>query len=157
MKLTRRAPRPWAAAVSPAQGGDASREAGMSTLEVVLWTPIIVFVLMMLAAFGLMVDAQGVVDGAASDAARMGSLQRDPEDALLQAENVAATDTGSLDCTDNGDGTPAVNDEVGGVSSFAAGQLYTVTVTCTVDVLGLYHDSVVSVSVAPVDTYREAG
>ena len=129
----------------------------MSTLEVVLWTPLIVFVLMMLAAFGMMVDAQGVVDGAASDAARMGSLQRDPVGALTQAEMVADADTSSLDCTDNGDGTPAVNDEVGGVSSFAAGQLYTVTVTCTVNVLGIYHDSVVSVSVAPVDTYREAG
>ena len=139
---------------APPAGG-AEQESGMSTLEVVLWTPAVVFVLLMLAAFGMMVNAQGVVNSAAGDAARMGSLQHDPDAAKAQAVAVAGFDMTSLYCTNGNDGTPVVDDEVNGVSSFAAGQLYQVTITCTVNILGLYQDSVVSVAVSPVDTYRE--
>jgi Flp pilus assembly protein TadG len=122
----------------------------MSTVEVVMWAPLIVFVLLMLGALGLLVNAKGVVESAASDAARMGSLQRSAAGARIQAVAVADEDTkGSISCTNNPGGEPSVTS-----SGFAAGGLYQVVVSCSVNIFGL-RETETATEVAPVDQYRE--
>lgn len=132
-------------------GGRADRESGISTLEVVLLTPLIVFVLLVMVALGMMVNDKGSVESASADAARMGSLQRDWGTATAQAQGVADSDlAGSVSCED-GDG---VKPRVTAAPPFAAGGLYTVTVSCTVDYFGRTV-TLTSVSVSPIDRYRE--
>jgi Flp pilus assembly protein TadG len=131
-------------------GGDSARDAGMSTVEVVLWAPVIAFVLVMLVGLGMIANAKGVVDSAASDAARMGSLQRTSGQANAQALSVADLDTqGSVSCANGPGGAPGVQ-----ASGFAAGGLYRVVVTCKVSILG-YTETLTSTAVSPVDPYRE--
>lgn len=142
--------RPWW------EGG---REAGMSALEVVLLAPLVIGFLMFLVCFGVLVDARGTVQGAARDAARMGSLQRNDATANSAAYTTAVADLGKT-CQ----GRPTVvqvnpNTKRAPYSSFAAGQLYTIKVSCTVSLTGLDWFSVgsqtiVSYSAAPLDTFR---
>ncbi len=76
-------------------GRDRDRESGMSTLEVVLLAPLVIGFVMFLVCFGVLVNARGTVQGAARDAARMGSLQRDDETANSSAYAAAAADLGN--------------------------------------------------------------
>lgn len=131
----------------------ATRESGVSTVEVVLLAPVIVLVLLLMVGAGLLVNARGVLDSASADAARMGSLQRDPGSAQKFASDVADDDlNGLVYCVDSDDGEPQVSS-----TGFGPGGLLVVTVTCSVSYLGMTSVSMTSVSVAPVDTYRQAG
>ena len=68
------------------------RDAGISTIEVVILTPLIIFMVLIIVAFGILEDANGAVDDAASDAARAGSLERSQTDALAAAQAAATAD-----------------------------------------------------------------
>src|ERR1700722_11616250 len=104
-----------------APGARAERDLGMSTLEVVLLAPLVVIVLLVLAGLGLMVNAKGVLNSAASDAARMGSLQRSEKQANTQAAIIAADDLGSsVACADGSGKAPLVTTS----PDFVAGGVY---------------------------------
>ena len=69
-----------------------AHDRGLSTIEVVILAPVIILFVLILVAFGQLVDGRGAVDGAARDAARAGSLQRSGSAALEQATTVAQDD-----------------------------------------------------------------
>jgi len=137
---------------------DGERESGMSTLEVVLLAPLVIGFVMFLVCFGVLVDAHGTVQGAARDAARMGSLQRDDATANTSAYAAAAADLGNT-CSGPFE-VQQVDPNTKAVSNaFAAGELYTIKVTCTVTLTGLDWFSVgsqtiISYSTAPLDIFR---
>lgn len=137
---------------------DGERESGMSTLEVVLLAPLVIGFVMFLVCFGVLVDAHGTVQGAARDAARMGSLQRDDATANTSAYAAAAADLGNT-CSGPFE-VQQVDPNTKAVSNaFAAGELYTIKVTCTVTLSGLDWFSVgsqtiISYSTAPLDIFR---
>ncbi len=130
----------------------------MSVLEVVLLAPLVIGFIMVLVCFGILVNARGDVQGAARDAARMGSLQRDYAHALDAARQAAIADLGDA-CgggihVDEVDPTSRLSSR-----SFASGNLYTIQVTCTVPLSGvdwfsLGDQTITAYSTAPLDTYR---
>jgi Flp pilus assembly protein TadG len=131
----------------------------MSVLEVVLLAPVVVGFLMILVDFGVLVDARGTVQGAARDAARAGSLQRDHESADAAASAAAAADIGN---TCAATVTQVDPDTKQPTTVFDRGQLYTIEVSCTVsmaglDWFGLGDKTLVSYSTAPLDTFRRTG
>jgi Flp pilus assembly protein TadG len=131
------------------QGG----EHGVSTIEVVILAPVIILFILILVAFGQLVDGRGAVDGAARDAARAGSIQRSQSVAMDQATQAAAAD---LHGTCVG-GTLAVTQTSQG---FAPDSLYTVQVTCTIrglNSLGMdVRKTITSSATSPLDPYRRA-
>jgi hypothetical protein len=112
-------------------------EAGLSTVEVVILTPY----------------AQNVaqVQGAAQDAARMGSLQRSSATASTEAGDAAVADMGTT-CDDSPGNEPAITQLNTGLDGDGA-TLLTVTVECKVTEFGLSYTIDESAN-APVDTYR---
>lgn len=134
------------------------REAGMSVLEVVLLAPLVIGFVLFLVGFGMLVDARGTVQGAARDAARMGSLQHDYTSANRAAQQAGFTDLGNT--CNAGTASSKRVDPVTGAGAFAPGQLYTIRVTCTVSMAGFswfpLTDTIVSYSTAPLDTFRRS-
>lgn len=143
----------------------ADRESGVSTVEVVLLTPLIVFVLLVMVALGMMVNDKGDVGSASADAARMGSLQRDRGDADTQAQNVADSDLAGQVACSNGPSKNAPllvettekydpNSKSDYASGFTNGALYQVTLSCSVNYFG-FTATLSSTSISPIDQYRE--
>src|SRR3954470_18998147 len=79
-------------ALSSSRGRVAADDRGLSSIEVVILAPIMILFILVLVAFGQLVDGRGAVDGAARDAARAGSLQRDAVSAMEQASAAARAD-----------------------------------------------------------------
>ncbi|MBV9024980.1 MAG: pilus assembly protein [Streptomycetaceae bacterium] len=133
-------------------GEDLSSDEGLSTIEVVVLAPVLMLFILVLVGFGLLVDARGAIDGAARDAARAGSLQRDETSAMGQARAAADADLGST-CS----GPVSVRQMSAG---FQAGRLFTVEVSCQVRglaMLGLnIGTQLTGRSTAPLDPYRRA-
>lgn len=137
---------------------DRDHESGMSTLEVVLLAPLVIGFVMFLVCFGVLVNARGTVQGAARDAARMGSLQRDDNTAYTAASAAAAADLGNT-CSGPLDVEQVDPDTKTASNDFAAGGLYTIKVTCTVPLTGLDwfslgSQTIISYSSAPLDIFR---
>ena len=130
-------------------------DAGVSTIEVVLLAPLLVFMMLLIVAFGILTDANGTVSNAASDAARAGSLQRTQTDALA-----AARTTADADLADTCAGTPDVQ-LAPDSDNFTAGGLFSITVTCQAKafgVLGVNADKTITEqAAAPLDPYRRTG
>ncbi|MCL2552686.1 MAG: pilus assembly protein [Actinomycetia bacterium] len=126
---------------------------GISTIEVVILAPIMILFILVLVAFGQLVDGRGAVDGAARDAARAGSLQRDRVSAMQQARAAAEADLGGT-CVS---GTLEVHQKSAG---FDPGGLFTVQITCQIRglaSLGLdIRKTITSQGAAPLDPYRRA-
>ena len=61
------------------------RDRGLSTVEVVILAPVMIMFILVLVAFGQLVDGRGALDGAARDAARAGSIQKDHGTAIAEA------------------------------------------------------------------------
>ncbi|MGW1713682.1 TadE family protein [Streptomyces sp. NPDC002156] len=97
---------------------------GLSTIEVVILAPVMIMFILVLVAFGQLVDGRGAIDGAARDAARSGSLQW--EEGLAMAEARAAAEA---DLTDICDGPVTVTKTSAG---FADADLFSVDVSCEV-------------------------
>jgi hypothetical protein len=129
-----------------------SGDRGISAVEVVLLTPLLVFFMLMLVAFGQQVTGRSAVDGAARDAARAGSLERDANSAHAAAERVARAQLGDICVTStirfssNRDVSP--------------GGIFEATVSCDIRVLDMLwlpaKRDVQGTSAAPVDPYRRS-
>lgn len=142
---------------------DRGPESGMSVIEVVLLSPLVIGFLLFLVCFGVLVDAHGTVQGASRDAARMGSLQRDSTSAIAAARAAAAADLGNL-CTNPIAQVVQQVDPVTktGTAAFAAGDLYTIEISCDVSLAGLDwfnlgQQTVIAYSTAPLDVFRRTG
>jgi hypothetical protein len=101
------------------------------TTELVIVMPVLICFLFLVIAAGRLTDAKSDVVGAASDAARVASLQQSAGAARAQAQ-AAATDTVSgenLNCKDG----PQVDTEFVPSGDFERGATVHVEVTCTVD------------------------
>jgi Flp pilus assembly protein TadG len=125
----------------------------MSTVEVVLLAPLVITFILVLVIFGELVNTRGTVQGAARDAARMGSLQRDDAAANSSAYTAAVADLGGT--CNAGPANIAQVDPVskGPSAAFAPGELYTVEVTCVVNWFGV-RKTFTSYSTAPLDVFR---
>jgi Flp pilus assembly protein TadG len=135
----------------PGRHGRKRDEAGISTVEVVIGTPILFLFVVTMVGLGLYAQNVGQVQDAAQDAARMSSLQRTTSDAYNYAYGVAKDDLGST-CNDGAGGLPTVT--VPTTSSGTDGvTLLTITVECKVTELGITY-TIDESSYAPVDTYR---
>jgi Flp pilus assembly protein TadG len=111
--------------------GDRCGDQGVVTTEMVLVMPVLICLLFLVIAAGRLTDAKSDVVGAASDAARVASLQDNAGGARVQAQ-AAAADTVSgenLNCR-NG---PQVATEFLPDGRFEPGATVHVEVTCTVD------------------------
>ncbi|HEY5836527.1 TadE/TadG family type IV pilus assembly protein [Streptomyces sp.] len=126
---------------------------GVSTVEVVVLAPVMILFVLILVAFGQLVDGRGAVDGAARDAARAGSIQRTRSVAMTEAIAAAKADLGDT-CVG---GTLRVRQTSPG---FTYGTFFTVEVSCTIrglDSLGLnIRKSLTSTASSPLDPYRRA-
>lgn len=103
----------------------------MVTTELVIVMPVLICFLFLVIAAGRLTDAKSDVVGAASDAARVASLQQSAGAARVQAQ-AAASDTVSgenLNCKDG----PQVRTEFLPRGEFERGATVHVEVTCTVD------------------------
>jgi hypothetical protein len=139
-------------AARPRHRADCDR--GLSTIEVVILAPVMILFILVLVAFGQLVDGRGALDGAARDAARAGSLQRSQSSAMRQAQQAAQQDLvdtcvgGSLQVRQVGNG------------GFAPRSLFQVEVSCTIrglGSLGLNIDkTLTSTAASPLDPYRRA-
>jgi len=137
----------------------------MITTELVIVLPILVAFLFMLVLAGRLTDARSDVVGAANDAARAASLQRNQDAAQAQAQ-AAARDTVAgerLSC--RGEGPTVEVDTVrsgteGEVAPFGRGADVRVTVTCEVNTSDLTFIGVgttvtlTEVAWEPIDPYR---
>jgi Flp pilus assembly protein TadG len=130
------------------EGGDR----GLSTVEVVILAPVMILFILVLVAFGQLVDARGALDGAARDAARAGSIQKNHSTAMSEARkaaeaNLADTCSGPVSVTQTSQG-------------FAPDTLFTVEVSCQVRglaMLGLNVPTRLSSSFSsPLDPYRRS-
>ena len=130
----------------------------MATTEMVLVMPVLICLLFLVIAAGRLTDAKSDVVGAASDAARVASLQDNAGAARTQAQ-AAATDTVSgenLNCKDG----PRVSTEFLPDGRFERSATVHVEVTCTVDTRDLtYVGLPLSVTLVedawePIDAHR---
>lgn len=71
---------------------DLRADRGLSTIEVVILAPVMILFILVLVAFGQLVDGRGAIDGAARDAARAGSIQKDLGTAMAEAKAAAEAD-----------------------------------------------------------------
>ncbi len=132
-------------------GGELRDERGVSTIEVVILAPVIILFILVLVAFGQLVDGRGAVDSAARDAARAGSLQRSQRTAMAQATLAARADLKNT-CVG---GTLSVTQTSPG---FTPGTLYSVEVQCAVRGLGSLglniKKTITSTSSSPLDPFK---
>jgi Flp pilus assembly protein TadG len=125
---------------------------GLSTVEVVILAPVMILFILVLVAFGQLVDGRGAIDGAARDAARAGSIQKDHATALSEARKAAEADLSDV-CS----GPVSVVQTSAG---FAPDTIFTVEVSCEVRglaMLGLDIPTTLSASFSsPLDPFRRS-
>ncbi|MFJ5279160.1 TadE/TadG family type IV pilus assembly protein [Streptomyces parvulus] len=123
---------------------------GLSTIEVVILAPVMILFILVLVAFGQLVDGRGALDGAARDAARAGSIQKDHGTAIAEAKRAAESNL-----TDVCSGPVSVVQKSAG---FEPDTLFTVEVSCEVRGLasiGLNVPTTLSATFSsPLDPYR---
>lgn len=125
---------------------------GLSTVEVVILAPVMILFILVLVAFGQLVDGRGAIDGAARDAARAGSIQKDHATAMSEAQKAADADLSDV-CS----GPVSV---VQTSEGFAPDTIFTVEVSCEVRglaMLGLDIPTTLSASFSsPLDPFRRS-
>ncbi|MEW2450690.1 TadE/TadG family type IV pilus assembly protein [Streptomyces parvulus] len=125
-------------------------DAGLSTIEVVILAPVMILFILVLVAFGQLVDGRGALDGAARDAARAGSIQKDHGTAIAEAKKAAESNLADV-CS----GPVSVVQKSPG---FEPDTLFTVEVSCEVRGLasiGLNVPTTLSATFSsPLDPYR---
>ncbi|MYS69082.1 pilus assembly protein [Streptomyces sp. SID5926] len=123
---------------------------GLSTIEVVILAPVMILFILVLVAFGQLVDGRGALDGAARDAARAGSIQKDHGTAMAEAKKAAEANLADV-CS----GPVSVVQKSAG---FEPDTLFTVEVSCEVrglDSIGLNIPTTLSATFSsPLDPYR---
>jgi Flp pilus assembly protein TadG len=134
------------------RGGDGGRgdDRGLSTIEVVILAPVMILFILVLVAFGQLVDGRGALDGAARDAARAGSIQKDHGTAMAEARKAAQADLSDV-CS----GPVSV---VQTSQGFEPDTIFTVEVSCQVrglKMLGLDVPTTLTSSFSsPLDPFR---
>ncbi|MBY8340207.1 pilus assembly protein [Streptomyces sp. KC 17012] len=122
----------------------------MSTIEVVILAPVMILFILVLVAFGQLVDGRGALDGAARDAARAGSIQKDHATAISEAKKAADADLSDV-CS----GPVSVVQTSAG---FEPDTIFTVEVSCQVRglaMLGLDVPTTLKSSFSsPLDPFR---
>ncbi|MGY6024972.1 TadE/TadG family type IV pilus assembly protein [Streptomyces spinosirectus] len=123
---------------------------GLSTIEVVILAPVMILFILVLVAFGQLVDGRGALDGAARDAARAGSIQKDHATAISEAKKAAQADLSDV-CS----GPVSVVQTSAG---FAPDSIFSVEVSCQVRglaMLGLDVPTTLKASFSsPLDPFR---
>jgi Flp pilus assembly protein TadG len=127
-------------------------EAGLSTVEVVIGTPVLFLFVVAMVALGFYAQNVAQIQNAAQDAARMGSLQRSLGDAWTDAGKAANADLVGM-CDESPGGEPQVLNPPTVTVDADNITLLTVTVECKVTEFGLSY-TIDESSTAPVDTYR---
>ncbi|MFG1988136.1 TadE/TadG family type IV pilus assembly protein [Streptomyces albidoflavus] len=134
----------------PSAASAASADAGISTIEVVILAPVMILFILVLVAFGQLVDGRGALDGAARDAARAGSIQKDHGTALAEARRAAEANLADV-CT----GPVSVRQTSAG---FEPDTLFTVEVSCQIRGLAMIGVNVPTTLTAsfssPLDPFR---
>jgi Flp pilus assembly protein TadG len=111
----------------------ARRERGSMSVELAIVTPGLILLLLLLAAGGRVVEAQGHIDGAARDAARAASLAGSQGQAGQLALQAAEGDLGTSSwCTSGSVQAPVTGFPAGG-EVVGPGSDVRVTVTCDVN------------------------
>lgn len=134
------------------------RDRGSYSLETAILAPVMIGLLLLMIAFGRVIDADGAVDSAARAAARAASLERDAGSAQAEAQSAA---TRSL----QGDGitcraSSVVTDTAGYALDTGVEAHVTATIACTADLSdiglpGLPGTKTLTASwTSPIDTYR---
>jgi Flp pilus assembly protein TadG len=137
----------------------------MITTELVIVLPVLVAFLFLLVLAGRLTDARSDVVGAANDAARAASLQRNQTAAQSQAQAAAraTVDDERLNCTGTGPTVDVATVRSGTeneAAAFGRGADVRVTVTCVVDTRDLAFIGVgttvtlTEVAWEPIDPYR---
>ncbi|MDT9690583.1 TadE/TadG family type IV pilus assembly protein [Streptomyces sp. P9(2023)] len=125
---------------------------GISTVEVVIIAPVAFLLVLVMVAFGQLVEGRGAVDGAARDAARAGSIQKDSGAAHTEARRAAEADLADV-CV----GPVTVTKTSAG---FEPGGFFTVEVSCQIRglaMLGLDIETrITGRSTSPLDPFRRA-
>lgn len=123
---------------------------GLSTIEVVILAPVMIMFILVLVAFGQLVDGRGALDGAARDAARAGSIQKDNVTAMAEARKAA-----EADLTDICSGPVTVTQTSAG---FEPDTIFSVEVSCEVRglaMLGLDIPTTLTATFSsPLDPFR---
>ncbi|MFC8568848.1 TadE/TadG family type IV pilus assembly protein [Streptomyces sp. NPDC057245] len=123
---------------------------GLSTVEVVILAPVMILFILVLVAFGQLVDGRGALDGAARDAARAGSIQKNHGTAIAEARKAAEADLADV-CS----GPVSVVQKSAG---FEPDTLFTVEVSCEIRglaTIGLNIPTTLSATFSsPLDPYR---
>lgn len=133
------------------------RDAGSASLELVLLTPLLLLLLLFVVLGGRYAQARADVDAAARDAARAGSISREPDSAKTNAIDAARSrlTEGGVTCR--------TLDVVLDTADFRAGGSVAATVTCTIDLsdlTGLKVPTSRTISATfsePIDAYRRTG
>ncbi|MEU7584277.1 TadE/TadG family type IV pilus assembly protein [Streptomyces sp. NPDC041068] len=129
-------------------------ERGLSTVEVVILAPVMILFILVLVAFGQLVDGRGAIDGAARDAARAGSIQKEHGTALAEAKRAAQADLADV-CS----GPVSVVQKSKGFDP-DVDPFFTVEVSCQVKglaMLGLDVPTTLEASFSsPLDPYRRS-
>lgn len=136
--------------MTPTQRADG----GTTSVELVLVAPVFLAALLLVVGLGRIVEAEGLVQGAARDAARAASVARSAASATEAARGVAAANLAErgVSCTSF---QVAVN-----TTNFRPGGQVRVSVACTADLSGLGlsglpgSKTLRSDAVAPLEQYR---
>ncbi|MFG3128985.1 TadE/TadG family type IV pilus assembly protein [Streptomyces tendae] len=132
------------------RANESDDDRGLSTIEVVILAPVMILFILVLVAFGQLVDGRGALDGAARDAARAGSIQKDHGTAIAEAKKAAEANLADV-CS----GPVSVVQKSPG---FEPDTLFTVEVSCEVRGLasiGLNIPTTLSATFSsPLDPYR---
>jgi Flp pilus assembly protein TadG len=141
----------WTRARARARAAD---DRGLSTVEVVILAPVMILFILVLVAFGQLVDGRGAIDGAARDAARAGSIQKEHGTALAEARKAARADLADV-CS----GPVSVNQTSAGFDE-KIDPFFTVEVSCEVKGLAMLGLDVATTLKAefssPLDPYRRS-
>ena len=130
----------------------ADRDQGSVAIEAVLTAPILIALLLLVAGLGRIAHTRSQVDGAAADAARTASLQRDANTARIAGEQAARAYLGPDACR-----TLDVDIDT---AAFRPGGEVTALIHCTASLAGLGLSGLPGTrnftgsAVAPLDIYR---
>ncbi|ATL29699.1 TadZ/CpaE protein [Streptomyces formicae] len=153
--MTRQAPRDGSAAAGIRDDrGLAGDDRGLSSIEVVFLAPVMILFILVLVAFGQLVDGRGAIDGAARDAARAGSIQKEHGTAMAEAKRAAQADLADV-CS----GPVSVTQKSAGFDP-DVDPFFTVEVSCRVKGLAMLGLDVATTLKAefssPLDPYRRS-
>ncbi|MEG9553057.1 TadE/TadG family type IV pilus assembly protein [Streptomyces fimicarius] len=134
---------------------------GSYAVETAILAPVMISLLLLMIAFGRVVNADGAVDAAARAAARAASLERDATTAQRAAQEAAdrSLQGEGITCT-----TSSIDVDTGGYAlDLGVDAMVTASVACTADLSdiglpGLPGAKTLSASwSSPIDTYRGRG